>query len=340
MSLSPISEFKTLVPKEVEKILMIISREGFALTLVGGAVRDYLLTGKLGDDLDFELRHIFEFVDKEWTDRVDRLSERLSSKYNYRVEKLAFHSFRIKIDDFELEFSSPRLELFDENLGSGHSNFSVKLISNLEYQKSFARRDFKLNSIGIEIGAHGDPDNYQLIDPFNGRNDLINKKLNFINDDFYKDPVRLLRSIRFKLKLDFEINFSLEKFNIEKLSTHYLKQEAYKVNILEFCFYSIKLVNDDVLNTRPDIKSVFSNIIDSKKELDKFEEYLFFVFESNDCNLDHWQGLFQLKSKLINDLKYTKENLALLDIRKFENYNDNNFKLHINLCERLFFHIN
>ena len=56
--------FRKLFPEDVYELIIQISRQGFGLTLVGGAVRDYFLNGNLSKDLDFELRHSFEYDEK------------------------------------------------------------------------------------------------------------------------------------------------------------------------------------------------------------------------------------------------------------------------------------
>ena len=62
------------------------------------------------------------------------------------------------------------------------------------------------------------------------------KKLELISDEFYRDPVRLLRLLRFKLLFNFDISKSINlgKFNLAKLTNYYFFKEGEKVGLSKF----------------------------------------------------------------------------------------------------------
>jgi tRNA nucleotidyltransferase (CCA-adding enzyme) len=224
-------------PKDVYEVCVYISRQGFCLTLVGGAVRDFLKDDTLSHDLDFEIKHLFEYSEERWERMLKRMFEGLKNDLGYEVEHKGLNVFSIKTSNSELEFSSPRLEEFDLE-DKSHKNFSPKYISNLETAKAFLRRDFTINAIGIYFGVSGASDEFTILDPFNGVQDLEKNILKHVGKDFSKDPVRLLRLIRFKnrfkLNLSKETELILQDFDLSKVSAHYIQTEFFKLNDLVF----------------------------------------------------------------------------------------------------------
>jgi hypothetical protein len=219
-------DFRNFFPEDVYELIIQISRQGFGLTLVGGAVRDYFINGSLSKDLDFELRHSFEYSEEEWEKLVKRLGESLKNKYLYSVEFLPFNILKIKQGHYELELSTPRTEKYQGQGPYGHSEFDVIIDPKLSYAKSFLRRDFTLNALGIEFGAPGSSDEFKFVDPFNGLEDLKKRVLKPCSDDFYSDPVRLLRTLRFQGRFGFSFEGDFSRFDLSCLTSHYFFQEC------------------------------------------------------------------------------------------------------------------
>lgn len=245
-------KFRSLIPKDIYDLLTQISREGFSLTLVGGAVRDYLRTGVLPTDFDFELRHTFEYDEADWTFRVNRLGERLREIYRYQVEFLSFSILRISWNQlaYDVELGPARIEKYEEGESFGHSDFKETLVSNAPYSQTFARRDFTINALGIEFRTPMTEDEFVFVDPFNGVEDLKNRTLRPCGDNFAKDPVRFCRAIRFAKKYDFNYSTELEdkfkEFNLKHLSLFYFFRESFKGDFFAFVneFYSLAEKHD------------------------------------------------------------------------------------------------
>lgn len=75
--------------------------------------------------------------------------------------------------------------------GKGHRGFDVVADPNLTTTDAAARRDFTINAIMY------DPMHHEMLDPFDGKNDLENKVLRHTSPAFSEDPLRVLRGMQF-----------------------------------------------------------------------------------------------------------------------------------------------
>ncbi|MDX2140906.1 MAG: hypothetical protein SF123_22670, partial [Chloroflexota bacterium] len=143
--------------------------------LVGGVVRDALLRRPQKD---------FDIVTPESGLKLARkLADRLQADY-YPL-------------DSEREVGRVLLDTPDEKLMIDVARFrGVDLLADL------TDRDFTCNAMAVDV--HGDPG--WLIDPLNGEQDTIDRRLRRCNaDSIARDPVRLLRAVRQSAQLSFRI---------------------------------------------------------------------------------------------------------------------------------------
>jgi tRNA nucleotidyltransferase/poly(A) polymerase len=75
--------------------------------------------------------------------------------------------------------------------GVGYKGFEFYFDSSVTLEDDLKRRDFTINSIAKD-------ENGNIIDPFEGRLDLKNKKFKHTSPAFEEDPLRVLRFARFK----------------------------------------------------------------------------------------------------------------------------------------------
>ncbi|WP_440993348.1 multifunctional CCA tRNA nucleotidyl transferase/2'3'-cyclic phosphodiesterase/2'nucleotidase/phosphatase [Cysteiniphilum litorale] len=142
--------------------------------LVGGAVRDQLL------DLPV--------TDHDWLVVNAKQSDMLKLGF-IQVGKNFPVFLHPKTHE---EYALARTEI---KTGRGYQAFTfdtdeVSLIEDLK------RRDLTINAMAID-------ENGQLHDPFNGQEDIKNKKLRHVSDAFCEDPLRVLRVARFAAKLHY-----------------------------------------------------------------------------------------------------------------------------------------
>lgn len=300
------------ISDEVYQLLMTLSHEGFASLMIGGAVRDFLISGALSKDIDIELRHPFDYSEKEWIQLLNTLANRLESRDGYKIEKLSFAIFRVYLKESVVEISSPRLELYEGSGPWGHSDFTVKLSPKLSIHDSVKRRDFSINTLSIEHGAPGTKEEFKFIDSLNGIVDLKNSIIKNVGDDFTKDPVRFLRMIRFKqrfqLNYDEKMKSTLKNFRLEKLTHYYVVSESLKNSPLSF-FKELNTLKKELHLKYPAILNGFDFMslmtIEDTKFNDGVEFLLALLFRDATSltkeNLSHFCLTFQLKQKLLKD---------------------------------------
>ena len=154
---------------------------------VGGKVRDDFL-GKDSKDLDILITGVpFETL------------EQILAKYgtvNNVGKSFGIIKFKHFNDDEEIDIALPRTE---KKTDAGYQGFEVTSDHGLPIEQDLARRDFTINSIARDSGGN-------IIDPYNGVQDLKDKIIRVTNPDaFAEDPLRMLRAVQFAARFDFTI---------------------------------------------------------------------------------------------------------------------------------------
>ena len=164
--------------EEIKLIAQKINKAGGKLYLVGGAVRDELL-GKIIHDEDYCVTGI----------TVDKFQE-IFPKAHIRGKAFAVFDIDGK------EFAMARTEA---KQGIGHKEFETNTNPQITIEQDLARRDITINSIAKDILTE------EIIDPFNGIEDLKNKIIRATTEHFKEDPLRVYRVARFAAQLEFKV---------------------------------------------------------------------------------------------------------------------------------------
>jgi tRNA nucleotidyltransferase (CCA-adding enzyme) len=139
--------------------------------LVGGAVRDRLM-GKEPKDLDYVV--------------VGTTPEKMLER-GFKQVGGSFPVFLHPVTGDE--YALARTEVKN---GVGYQGFDCYFGPEVSLEEDLARRDLTINSMAIDID-----DKYNIIDPFNGQEDLKNKILRPTTSAFCQDPLRVFRTCRF-----------------------------------------------------------------------------------------------------------------------------------------------
>ena len=194
------------------KIFEVISKASEELNIesyvIGGFVRDYLLGREFKKDIDI-------VAIGSGIELALKVSEMLPKKPKVQVFK-TYGTAMLRFEDTEIEFVGARKESY-------HFESRNPVVENGTLEDDQNRRDFTINALAISLNKKNFGD---LLDPFNGLEDLKNKTIKTPLDPnitFSDDPLRMLRGIRFANQL---------KFKIEENSLQSISKNKDRINII------------------------------------------------------------------------------------------------------------
>ncbi|OFZ63806.1 MAG: tRNA nucleotidyltransferase [Bacteroidetes bacterium RIFCSPHIGHO2_02_FULL_44_7] len=200
----------------------IVSEQGLEAYVIGGYVRDLLLD-RPSKDIDI-------VVVGDGLDLAEKCAAKLRVKQVSLFKNFRTAHFRYK--DLDVEFVGARKESY-------RSDSRKPVVENGSLSDDQKRRDFTINALAISLHK----DNFgELIDPFNGLNDMEKGILRTPLDPdttFSDDPLRMLRAVRFAAQLDYKIEKSgLEAIRrnagrLEIISRERISDELNKIILCE-----------------------------------------------------------------------------------------------------------
>lgn len=170
--------------------------------LIGGAARDMLLNLPV-KDIDIMIEgsapEFARLLEKEGVCRIISVNE------NLRTVKAEFPSGAV------IDFASSREEYYK-------SAGSMPIAQNFgcEIENDVKRRDFTINTLAVSLTGGLE---YELIDFFGGYEDIQNKKIRILHEkSFIDDPSRIVRALKFQMRLGFEIEEKTLKLMLDYLN--------------------------------------------------------------------------------------------------------------------------
>lgn len=165
----------TIFSNAALRLNRIMKDAGWSIYLVGGAVRDHLI-GMEPKDFDFT------------TDAtpVEQMMVYEAAGLRYLPTGLQHGTLTVIVDDELFEITTMRTE-------SEHDGRYAVMTFTRDLSEDLGRRDLTINAMAMSFDG-------TIIDPFNGRTDLENRRIRFVGnpvDRIREDYLRILRWVRF-----------------------------------------------------------------------------------------------------------------------------------------------
>lgn len=177
--------------------------------LVGGAIRDYLM-------------------DNEPKDRDYVVVGETPATMKERGFKQVGKGFPVFLDNGGTEYALARTE---DKTGKGYDAFDCEW-QGISLKEDLSRRDLTINAIAM------DTDTEEIIDPYNGKEDIEDRKLRPVSEAFVEDPLRVLRMARYATRFEQEFNIVDKLWEMAKEvapELEYLPGERIGEEIIKAC---------------------------------------------------------------------------------------------------------
>lgn len=290
--------------KILDQISKLAKKHNTEIYLTGGAVRDILL-GLEVNDFDFTLKKNVEEISLEFSNVISGTHIELDEGNKI---------YRVVNNKIEYDFTALRGD-------------SIK--------KDLAKRDFTINALAIPH-QHFDKikkiknKKYKitkniLIDPYQGVNDLEDRLIRVLGPGIFEsDPIRLLRAIRFKVILNFDIEKNTEKklFNNRKMIKNSAAERIRYELIKIFETTKINKTVDYMENKLKMLSTIFPEI----KKYKKLNSFF-----SSEINIwTHSLDMFSLyqkfsKEKIVDYFPDKKKSLLMKFVILFHEYDHLDF---------------
>lgn len=225
------------IPEQIINVQKKFKDQGYKIYLVGGSVRNLLLQKPVKD---------WDFTTSATPEQILELFPDGFYDNQYGTVGIPFEVTRDNKQVMEITTFRTEQEYKDHR----HPT-SVQWGKTIE--EDLSRRDFTMNAIALDLK---DDLSYDLIDPFNGQQDLekgIVKAVGDAEQRFAEDALRLMRAIRFATQL----GFTLEKETwdavvknaslIQEIANERIREELMRIMASDHPFEGVMLLKNSGL---------------------------------------------------------------------------------------------
>lgn len=230
------------IKPKVLQIYNTLEKAGFEVFFVGGCVRDLLLDKQTTD----------------WDLTTNATPEEIQNVFPDSFYDNSFGTVGVKFqeinEDNEENLSKNYVEITTYRSESGYKD--RRHPENVTWGKTIdedlTRRDFTVNAIALRL-TQGGSQGFELIDPFNGQEDLKNKLIKAVGNPqerFKEDGLRLMRAVRFTTQLGFTIEdrtkaaITEDALLIQEISGERIRDELLKILGTENPYDGIVLLDE------------------------------------------------------------------------------------------------
>ncbi|MBI4991841.1 MAG: CCA tRNA nucleotidyltransferase [Candidatus Harrisonbacteria bacterium] len=268
-----------LQKKEILDIGLALEKANFEAYLVGGCLRD-LLIGK---------------EPKDWDVATNAKPEELQKLFPESVYENQFGTVGVKTGSEDsalkiVEITTYRLE--GKYTDKRHPD-EVRFAKTVE--EDLSRRDFTINAMALRCDTNirmraNDTNEYGLVDPYGGKNDLKNKIIRAVGNPeerFQEDALRMMRAVRFMAQLGFTIEAetgeAIKKHSglLEFISKERVRDELSKLLMTENAADGIRKMQELGL-----LKQALPELTEGV-EMGQNKHHIYSVFEHNVRSLDY-----------------------------------------------------
>lgn len=179
-------------PHQVQEIIKTFEKNGLEIYIVGGVVRDVMLSRQLSD---------WDFTTNAAPEQIMKLLP--DSFYDNRFGTVGVKAAEGK----PFEITTFRTEA---GYSDGRHPDTVKWGKTLE--EDLSRRDFTINAMALKrVSGTARGSVFELIDPYQGEEDVRNRLLRAVGqaqERFSEDALRMMRAVRIAAQLQFAIEES------------------------------------------------------------------------------------------------------------------------------------
>ncbi len=229
----------TKIPQEVKQVLQALTDADFEAYIVGGCVRDLTV----------------DRTPKDWDITTNAHPEQVQELFPDSFYENDFGTVGVKVDPFLtvgkkdrehdiVEVTTYRIEsTYSDNRRPDEVEFAKTL------EEDLSRRDFTMNALALDIQNN-------LIDPFDGQNDIKKQLIKAVGDPaerFDEDALRMMRAVRFASELNFTIEdetfdaIKTKNSLINNISIERVRDEFVKIILSDYPRHGIQMLHDTKL---------------------------------------------------------------------------------------------
>ncbi|WP_235853067.1 CCA tRNA nucleotidyltransferase [Helicobacter labacensis] len=239
---------KRALPSSLLDLHALIERVGYQAYIVGGSVRDLLLSKKPKD---------YDLASSATPEQLKALLEGIEGVVLVDLGR-AYGTLGVSFEGWFFEITTFRQE------GAYHDHRHPSALSFVQsIESDLARRDFTINALALHPQKG-------LLDLYGGLDDLAHKRLRLVGDPFLRlqeDALRILRALRFASTLGFALESATQKalWAQAPLLKHIAKERIR----IEF----FKLLLGDFANTTTQFQALLENTLQARfTHLDALEK--------------------------------------------------------------------